>query len=371
MSARRDVLDRRSLNRALLERQLLSRRRPVPPAAVIERLVGLQAQNPIDPYVALWSRIEGFRPERLATLIAERRAVRMPLLRGTIHLVTSDDAVTLRPVLQRALERAFFTGSPFGRRLAGRDVDEVTAAGRFLLEERPRTRADLRRLLGELWPGRDKEAMAMAVTYLLPVVQVPPRGLWGRSGQATWAPAEAWLARQLEGLGDVVPVIERYLRAFGPASVADVQAWSGLTRLREVIEGIRPNLRMFADEHGRELFDVPGAPRPDPETPAPVRFLPVYDNAYLGHADRARIVDADDRRRTLAADVADAPLLIDGFIRATWRLVRGDRAATIEVTPFRRLSGGEADDVSREGDRLLGFLEPEASRGPVRLVQPP
>jgi hypothetical protein len=367
MPRRGDVLDRRSLNRALLERQLLSRRRRLSPAAVIERLVGLQGQNPLDPYVALWSRIEGFRPELLATLLTERRAVRMPLLRGTIHLVTADDAAGLRPVLRPVLDRAFATGSPFGRRLGGVDVEEVIAAGRSLLEEGPRTRAELRRLLGERWPARDAEAMAMAITYLLPVVQVTPRGVWGRSGQATWAPGDAWLGRPLDGPGDVERVIERYLGAFGPASVADVQAWSGLTRLREVID--RSRLRLFRAQDGRELFDVPRGPLPDPDTPAPPRFLPVYDNVFLGHADRSRIVDEDDRRRALAAEVSDASVLVDGFVRATWRL-HGRGQAALEVRPAHRLSRREAVEVADEGVRLLTFLAPDLTTGDVRLLPP-
>jgi hypothetical protein len=371
MPRRGDVLDRRSLNRALLERQSLSRRRRLPPSALIERLVGLQGQNPLDPYTAMWSRLEGFRPERLSTLIVARLAVRMPLLRATIHLVTSADAAALRPALQPVLERVFATGSPFGRRLAGVDVDEVAAAGRSLLEERPRTRAELRRLLGERWPDRDAEALAMAITYLVPVVQIPPRGLWGASGQATWTTVEAWVGRPLVEPGDVGRVIERYLRAFGPASVADVQAWSGLTGLREVIERLRPALRTFRDEHGRELFDVPRGALSDPDTPAPLRFLPVYDNVFLGHADRSQIIDEDDRRRALAAEITDATLLVDGFVRATWRPVGRGREAAIEVTPYRRsLSRREVAEVTEEGGRLLAFLKPEATGGSVRVLGP-
>lgn len=365
-----DVLDRRSLNRALLERQLLSRRRRVSAADAIERLLGMQGQNPLDPYVGLWARLDRFRPEHLSGLISERRAVRMPLMRSTIHLVTSEDAFGLRPVVRPVLERTFLTGSPFGRAMKGMDLEEVKAAGRALMEELPRTRADLRRLLGERWPDRDAEALAQAITYLVPVVQVPPRGLWGASGQATWTPVEAWLGRFQEPSSAPDGMILRYLAAFGPATVADAQAWSGLTRLREVMDRLRPRLRTFLDGDGRELFDLPGAPLPDPDTPVPPRFLPVFDNVYLGHADRSRIVDDAVRRRLFNDGLSRGPVLIDGFIEASWRLTRDGEATTLLIEPFRRLSRNDAAAVVEEGARLLAFLAADAPSHDVRLAAP-
>lgn len=361
------VLDRRALNRALLERQLLSRRRRITVADAVGRLVGMQGQNPLDPYIGLWSRLDRFRPEHLAELIAERHAVRMPLMRATIHLVSANDAVAFRPVLQPVLERVFVTGSPFGRALEGVDLGAVTAAGRSLVEERPRTRADLRRLLGERWPDHDPNALAQAITYLVPVVQVPPRGLWGRAGQATWTELETWLGRSAVG-GSIDDLVRRYFMSFGPATVADVQAWSGLTRLREVADRLRPGLRTFVDEDGRELYDVPGGPLPDPGIPAPPRFLPVYDNTCLGHADRSRILAEDDRRRAQADGLDRGPVLVDGFAVATWRLVRDRGTVTLEVQPYRRLSRSEADEVTEEGERLLAFLASDASARHARIL---
>jgi Winged helix DNA-binding domain len=347
------VLSTLELNRTLLERQLLLRRVERPVAEVIEHLVGLQAQEPKDPYVALWMRVEGFRPEELEGLLAAREAVRLTLMRGTIHLVTARDCLALRPAIQAVTERVHWTASPFGRRLGGADPVEVVAAGRELLKQEPRTRAQIRDLLAERWPDRDAEAMAHTVAYLLPVVQIPPRGLWSRSGRATLATVEGWLDRPLAG--DPAPdrAVLRYLGAFGPASVRDVAMWSGFTGVREVVQRLRGELRTFRDENGVELFDLPGAPLAQPDTPAPARFLPEYDNVFLSHSDRARIVDPAERPRLGFGDGRFfKQVLIDGFIRAAWRVEAGD----VVVKPARRLSKNDAASVEAEGRRLAAFL---------------
>lgn len=323
--------------------------------------MGLQAQEPRDPYVALWSRIDGFRAEELEDLIEAREAVRTTLMRGTIHLFTARDALALRPPLGVVPERLFVSGSPFGRRLGDADAVEIVAAGRALLEEKPRTRAELRTLLGERWPDRDAEAMAYAVAYLRPLVQIPPRGLWSRSGRATWANLESWVGRPLGGDTSPDGAVLRYLAAFGPASVKDVAAWSGLTGVRAILERLRGRLVTFRDENGAELFDVPDAPLPDPDTPAPVRFLPEYDNVFLAHADRARIGDPADRPRLGFGDDRFFKLvLIGGFLRAAWRVVDGD----VVVRPARRLSKRDAAAVEAEGRRLAAFL----GGGDVRIL---
>lgn len=356
-----EVLGRRALNRALLARQMLLRRQELPAIEAIEHLIGMQAQAPKDPYLGLWARLEGFRHEELADLILTRRAVRAPLMRTTVHLVSARNCLTLRPLMQPVLERVF--RGQFGRALAGVDLEEVVAAGRELLEERPRTRAELRPLLAERWPGHDADSLAQAVGYLVPLVQVPPRGVWGKSGQATLALTESWLDRPLDPDPSPDEMVVRYLAAFGPASVKDVQAWCGLTRLREVTERLRPRLLAFRDERGNELFDMPDAPRPDPDIPAPLRFLPEYDNVLLSHADRSRIYTGGYRPPPHAGKGGFiGNVLVDGFFRATFTITRQRDSATLLIMPFEPLSRVDSADLSKEGERLLRFVaEPEGT----------
>ncbi|HEY1014461.1 MAG TPA: winged helix DNA-binding domain-containing protein, partial [Herpetosiphonaceae bacterium] len=274
-----EVLGQRALNRALLARQLLLERAELPALAAIERLAGMQAQAPDPPYVGLWTRLAGFEAGELSGLIRERRAVRIALMRSTIHLVSDEDCLLFRPLLQPVLERGL--RGTYGRQLAGLEPAEVAAAARPLVEEQPRTFQELGTLLKERWPERDAHALGQAARCWLPLVQVPPRGLWGESGPAAHLWAERWLGRPLEADPPPERLILRYLAAFGPASVADIQKWSGLTGLRQPVEALRPRLAVFRDERGRELFDLPEAPRPDPATPAPARFLPEFDNTLL------------------------------------------------------------------------------------------
>jgi hypothetical protein len=350
-----EVMGRHALNRALLARQMLLRRREMPAIEAIEHLVGMQAQAPKDPYLGLWTRLADFRPDELAGLILARRAVRGPLMRTTVHLVSARDCLTLRPLVQPVLERVFH--GQFGRALVGADLGEVVAAGRALLEERPRTRAELRPLLAERWPGHDAGALAQAVGYLVPVVQVPLRGVWGMSGQAILALTESWLERHLEPAPSPDEMVVRYLAAYGPASVKDAQTWCGLTRLREVTERLRPRLRVFLDENGQELFDLPDAPRPDPDTPAPARFLPEYDNVLLSHADRSRVHTGGYRPPPHAGKGGFiGNVLVDGFFRATFTITRQRDGASLLITPFERLPREDATALSEEGEQLLRFV---------------
>jgi hypothetical protein len=361
-----EVLTRRVLNRSLLARQMLLRRERTTAADVIERLVGLQAQTPQSPYLALWSRLEGFDPQQLAGMLQDRTAVRIGLMRGTIHLVTDRDCLALRPVMQPVFESVFRSSSGFARPLVGIDMEALLAVGRSAVEERPRTAAELRVILGERWPERDRTAMAAACGFLLPMVQVPPRGLWGRSGQPRLTTAQAWLGRPLSENASPDEAVLRYLAAFGPASTADIRTWSRLTGIREVIERLRPQLRTFRDEVGRELFDVPDAPYPDPDTPAPPRFLPDYDNINLSHADRSRVMPDPN---PIGVMWAFGACCVDGFVAGTWKLVKEREAATLQIRTFQALSCADSAAVSEEGGRLIDFMAPSARSRDIQLTR--
>lgn len=362
-----EVLGQRALNRALLERQLLLRRVDIPVAEAVEHFLGLQAQAPMPPYFGLWSRLEGFDPHELGRMLADREAVRLTLMRGTVHLVTVRDALVLRPLMQPVIERSH--NGAFGRRMGGADLRELAAGVRELLADGPLTARELGTRLVERGIGDDVEAIGNAARVYVSLVQVPPRGVWGAGGHAKYATIESWSGRDLEAEPSIDEVVLRYLGAFGPASVLDVQNWSGLTRLKAVLERLRPQLLAFRDERGRELFDLPDAPRPGPDVPAPVRFLGDYDNLLLGHADRRRIIPEDFPWQAMLAHGRFVNnLLVDGMLRATWWIEReGKRRATLAIRPFRNLSRAEREEVAAEAQRTIDFAAADVEIRDVRF----
>lgn len=329
----------------------------------VEHLVGLQAQVPLNPYTALWSRLERFDPYELGRLLLERRVVRIAVMRSTIHLVSADDCLLLRPLMQPVFDAELARY----RDLRGVNVDAVLTFARELVAERPRSTRELRAELAERFPAHDPGDLAYACRNLLAFVQVPPRGVWGRTSQVTSTTAEAWLGRPLAVQPSLEEVVLRYFRAFGPATAADVSTWSRLTGLREVVDRLRPRLQTFCDERGRELFDLPDAPRPDPETPAPPRFLPEYDNVLLSHADRSRFV-SDERRRALSRVQGHirGTVLDDGFVFGVWQ--RGPDG-TLVVSYAGRTPRRTQDAVAAEGWRLLRRLAVGDEPNDVRLVR--
>jgi hypothetical protein len=343
------VLGRRALNRALLERQLLLRRQVLPVPDALEQLVGLQAQNPNGPYFGLWSRLDGFHPDDLSELIDRRLVVRIALMRWTLHVVTARDCRGLRPLVQPVMDQRL--RSLLGRQLEGVDLELLAARGRALVEQQPRSLGDVGRLLSEEWPHHEPSALGNALSALVPLVKVPPRGLWRRNGRAVQTTAERWLGRPLEPAGPPDDLLLRYLRAFGPATIDDMRKWSGLRGLGCAIARLRPRLRSFCDDEGHELFDVPDGPLPDPATPAPPRFLPECDNVVLAHADRTRIVGEAHRRLVTASKT----FLVDGFVRGTWKIIHGPRSATLVISPIAPIARGDRLALAEEGAQLLAF----------------
>ena len=363
-----ETLGPRALGRATLARQLLLSRSDVRPLDAVGHLVGLQAQVPRDPYVGLWSRLDRFRPESLAELLLDRAVVRTTVMRATIHLVAADDCLRLRPLMQPVLDAELARHPELAPHLVGVDLGPVLDHARALFAEKPRTGPELRVALGERFPGRDAAALAYACRCKLALVQVPPRGLWGRSAQVTTTTAEAWLGRSLARRASLDDVVLRYLGAFGPASAADVTTWCRLTGMREVIERLRPRLRTFRDDTGRELFDLPDAPRPDPDTPAPTRFLPEYDNVLLSHADRSRFVTTAAREGAARGlGRVRGTVLNDGTVSALWRDDVTEEGVTLVVTPVVRLTKRATASIEAEGRRLARFLG-DGTPGEVRLA---
>jgi hypothetical protein len=357
-----EVLDRRALNRALLARQWLLDGPPPGATALdaIEHLAGLQAQDIKAPYYQLWARLPGFDPEALSALLAERAAVRIVVMRGTIHLVSARDAAPLRALVQPVIERA-----TDGNWTLPESVDHaaLAAAGRALVEAQPRTFAQLGALLAERWPDADPKALAQQVRARVPLVQVPPRGLWGRSGAAAHTSLERWVGDRA-GDASLDDLVLRYLAAFGPARPADFQKWSGCSGVAAAFERLRPELASFAGEDGRELLDLPGAPRPPADTPVPPRLTGPFDNLVLSHADTTRVVPAEHKPRVMTVNGQIPGLvLIDGFVAGTWRIEATRKRATLTIARLSAKPYNKADRarLTREGRRLLAFAAPEAA----------
>jgi hypothetical protein len=373
-------LSPRALNRAALHRQLLLDRAPLTALQAVGHLAGLQAQAPLAPYVGLWTRLAGFRHEELKELITERAVLRAHLMRNTVHLVDAGDYLRFRPLYQPVLARHL--AGNFGKNLIGVDLAELAAVAADLLGQTPLTRVELGARLAPRWPDHDPASLAYAASHLLPLVQVPPRGLWGEPNhRAAFFLASAWLADRDSSASPSPPLgldptpmeqstmleqlVLRYLAAYGPASVADAQAWSGLSRLREVTDRLGSRLRAFTGPDGADLLDLPDAPRPDPDVPAPPRFLPEYDNLLLSYAERSRVIP---HRRPVPLPPGHGAtvgtLLIDGLWQADWKISQG----VLEIEPFISLGPADRDAVAAEGERLLGFAAPAIAVRDVRFV---
>jgi hypothetical protein len=340
---------------------MLLAREDTSPLAVIQRLVGLQAQLPRPPYVGLWTRITGFQREHLRSLIEARQVVRGPLMRCTLHLMSASDYAAFRPALQPALTQAM--RSILRDRANRFDLDALLSEARRLYAERPRTFVEVRDELLRRFPDADERAMGYAVRTQLPLLLVPGKHEWGFHGDAEFCLAEDWLDQPLATEGRPDALILRYLAAFGPASATDIQAWSGLPGLTGVMNDLRPQLRVFRDERRRELFDLPDAPRPSEDTPVGPRFVADFDNLILSHADRTRVI-ADEHRRVVVTNNGQvlSTFLVDGFVAGTWKVSRIRKTATLTLSPFTPLSPPTKEELAGEGERLARFLQPDADQ---------
>ncbi len=363
------TLPQRALNRATLARQHLLERSTMPALELVAHLYGLQAQAPMAPYFALWCRLKDFVPEQLSDLLLSREVVRIGCMRGTVHALVGDDAETLRALTQPILTRNLHTNVQWGQALTGMDFDELARFGRKLVAEQPLPLPQLRSLLGAQWPDRDPVALANATRDLLPLVQVPPRGIWGKSGQPTLTTLENWLKRTPRDVPAPEQMLLRYLAAYGPASVMDVQAWSGLTRLGEVMDRLRPQLTVFKAESGVELFDLPDSPRPDAGVSAPVRLLAPFDSLLLSHADRSRIMKPEYKQRLFTINGIIKPaVLVNGQVVGSTAITRSKSAVVLDISLFEKVAKTHTAEAEHEGLRLLKFAHPDAASYDVRVV---
>lgn len=350
------TLKLRTLNRTLLERQLLVSRTKRPPLDVVRQLIAMQSQEPNWPYVGLWTRIDGFQHDDLTALLEDRSVVRSTMVRATMHLAAGDDFRWLRPIIQPIIDR--HQRSPYyAEQTKGLDLEELADIARGLLADQTLPRRHLSRVLGERFPGRKGAILAGAVELHTPMVHPSPGGVWGTWGTRGGMPialAESWLGQPMCTPPRLETMIRRYLAAFGPATVMDIQAWSGRTRLREVVDALRPQLQVYRNEQGKELFDLPDSPPfADPDQPVPVRFIPAYDNLLLGHADRTRVISDEDRKQVMPGGAQVLPtFLVDGFVRGTWSI----KDSTLRITPFRSLSKADTAAVLEEAEHLRPFI---------------
>ncbi|MDQ3010544.1 MAG: winged helix DNA-binding domain-containing protein [Acidobacteriota bacterium] len=360
------ILKLRELNRATLARQMLLERETLAVPAAIERLVGLQAQLASAPYVGLWTRLKDFTREDMAKLIEDRTIIKATLMRGTLHLFTAEDYLRFRTTMQALLEAgAGAITKQFGAEF---NLEKLLIEARKFIAAKPRTFAEISEMVSELMPGVEVGPLRYSVRTHLPLVQVPIPTGWSYSSKPEFTLAESWIGQKISPKDNLPELVKRYLAAFGPASVTDAQTWLGM-KLKDTFEKLRPELQSYRDEGRRELFDLPDVKLPAEDVPAPVRFLPEFDNLLLSHSNRTRVVANEYQSKVyLPALRVAATILVDGFVRGAWKIEKTKTAATLVITPFEKLTKKDRTALAEEGERLLRFIESQAKSFEVRFV---
>lgn len=364
------TLTRLELNRTFLSRQLLLSRSSSSVEAATKQLLGLQAQVQQPPFIGLWSRLHGFQPEDLTNALIARTIVRAPLMRSTLHLFSAADYQQLRMTIQPALTRGL--NSFHGKNIKGLDFDPLLEAARQFLKERTRAIGEVRSYLATQAPEIVPEALAYGFRTFIPVVQVPSdKARWGYGNAPEYVLAAAWLGQAVNPHDDLETLIMRYVAACGPASVMDMQTWAGMPKLKDAFDKVRPKLHSYRDDQGRELFDLPDGVILPAEVPAPVRFIPEYDNSMISHQNRTRILAEAYRTKVfLSAARVRATVLLNGFVCAAWKIEKAKSTVTLIIDLFETVSATDREAIAEEGERLLRFVEPGVTKTAISFVAP-
>ncbi|PJJ73496.1 winged helix DNA-binding protein [Diaminobutyricimonas aerilata] len=359
-----DRIHARRLALTTLDRQYLLRRAEGSTSEVVRQLVGMQAQAADAPYLGLWSRLEGFALDDLTDLVTLREVVRGSLLRGTQHVALADDYVWLRPLIAPTLARTQRAG--WGRVMGDVDLTELARLAREHLAGEQLTRPQLRDRLAVRWPDVHADALGWSAQALVAVVHPPPHGTWRRGGATPFTLAESYLGRALDDRPDPRELVRRYLTGYGPATARDVQAWSGVRGLGEVIDTMGNELRRYVVD-GVELVDLADLPLVNDEATPPVRLLPEFDNLMVAFADRSRLMTDAARARVSIGAMVFPTVLVDGRVVALWKLERGADRTVLTVDPLEPLAASTRHEIRDEAERMLAFAAADAERLDVRI----
>ena len=355
----------RELNRATLSRQMLLVRDTRTAVRAIEQLLGVQAQLPRPPFTGLWTRLEGFARSDLAKAVAARTVVRATSMRGTIHLMTAADFLKYRGCLQPSLDLGMH--AILKERATALDLTALLKVARSYFKE-PHTFEEARDHFVSTFPRGDERAMGYAVRMGLPLVQVPSGDAWAYPAKADFVSAEAWLGKPVAACTSAATLVLRYLAAYGPATIKDIQAWLGLPDAERVVASLGDRVITLPGPSGKPLYDLPDAPRPDADTPAPVRFLPEWDGAIVTRADERVVAKADRPRVFLPGLRVAALVLVDGQAAATWKVAATSKLATLHVESFKPWPAPIRREVAVEGEALVRFVEPKAKAFDVKVT---